>query len=129
MTVRGDETFLSTWKLALEMLCHLAGSSGAIASSRRRAGAVHKTTGLYTTGEKPVTNVFASWLHSDLRSPLLISATESSQRRTCTKHEVMASARSQSIQGVGPLGVCAAPLTGNAVSHSLFALSTVSSQP
>lgn len=105
VTIWGDWTFLSPWKLALEMFCHLAGSSRAIASAHRRTDAVPKTKGLYTTGEKLAANIGAFWLHSDLRSSLVISAAECTQKRTWTQHDVMASSRSQSIQGVGPLGI------------------------
>lgn len=43
VTIQDDYTFLSNWKLALEMSCHLTGSSRAIISSYGRADAVPKT--------------------------------------------------------------------------------------
>lgn len=43
VTIQGDQTFSSPWKLALEMSCHSAGSSRVTASPCRRADAVHKT--------------------------------------------------------------------------------------
>lgn len=93
----------------------MAGSSGAIASSHRRADAVPR----HQWG-KLTANILASWLRSDLRSSLVISAAESGQKRTWAQHDVMASARSQSIQGVGPLGVSQLCSLGvQSVAHSL----------
>lgn len=71
-------------------------------------------------GKKLATNIFASWLQSDPQSSLVVSDTGSSQKRICTQQEVMTSARSQSIQGAGPLGLCSDPLTENtSVTHFL----------
>lgn len=82
-----------------------------------------------TTREKLAANIFASWLHSDLRSSLVISAAESSQKSTWTQHDVMASARSQSIQVVGPLGVSQLCSLGmQSVTHSLH-LTLCKSEP
>lgn len=111
------------------MFCHLAGPLRAIASSHRRTDAVPKTKGLYTTGEKLAANIVASWLHSDLPSFLVISAAECSQKRTWTQHDVMASARSQSIQGVGPIGISQLCSLGmQSLTHSLH-LTLCSSNP
>lgn len=59
-----------------------------------------------TSGESSLqTHLLPGCAQTWLRSSLVISAAESSQKRTWAQHDVMASARSQSIRGVGPLGV------------------------
>lgn len=74
VTIQDDYTFLSNWKLALEMSCHLTGSSRAIISSYGRADAVPKTKELIDHRGKLTTNMLPSWLHSDLPSSLVVSA-------------------------------------------------------